>query len=190
MNDVHKHLQPAKEEDAPDGYVLCNVCNGEKLVGKDGEACSCARYGEYPGYMKRLVTTTWVCIICGEATIQLEHDSRLNIWKEGPPEPWVNRLLLYSPGTEHENEDWGGVCGKCKLLSDDEAYAKVVYKSWKFPDTINPVTQVEMLDAMNIQEIKHLREENKRLKEALEVFRTFCTCKHPATKKRPPRNNS
>ncbi len=50
---IPTHLQPAMEGDAPDGYTICSMCEGEKVVGPDGEACNCARYGQYAGYMKK-----------------------------------------------------------------------------------------------------------------------------------------
>jgi len=47
------HLQPAMESDAPEGYMLCDQCKGEKVIGPDGEACNCARYGKHAGYIKK-----------------------------------------------------------------------------------------------------------------------------------------
>lgn len=45
------HLRPAKEEDAPDGYILCSECKGQKFVGRDGESCVCAKWSKHVGYM-------------------------------------------------------------------------------------------------------------------------------------------
>jgi hypothetical protein len=59
-----EHLRPAKEEDAPEGYMICNECNGQKVVGPDGTACICARYGQYAGYMKILGPEKWRCPKC------------------------------------------------------------------------------------------------------------------------------
>jgi len=48
-----EHLQPAKEEDAPRGWTICRVCNGQKILPPHGEACVCAVYGRHPGFMKK-----------------------------------------------------------------------------------------------------------------------------------------
>jgi len=85
--------------------------------------------------MKKQYTTTWGCIVCGDAIIRKESSSQLSdeeIFKTGPPEPWANRKIVYYPGTDHESVYWRGVCPKCKDLSNEEVYAKAKYKNWKF----------------------------------------------------------
>ncbi len=139
MNEMPEHLKPAKEEDAPEGYTLCKHCEGQKLVGPDGEACVCAVYGQHAGYMQKQYTTTWGCIICSDAIIQKENSSQLSdeeIFKTGPPEPWANREIVYEVGTEHENTVWRGVCPKCKDLPNEEAYKRVDYLRWKFAEDV------------------------------------------------------
>ncbi len=49
--EMPEHLRPAKAEDAPEGYMLCSGCNGEKFLPPDGAACGCGRYGKHQGYM-------------------------------------------------------------------------------------------------------------------------------------------
>ena len=139
MTDLPEHLQPAKEEDAPEGYTLCKHCQGQKVVGPDGEACVCAVYGQHAGYMKKQYTTYWGCIVCGQAIIHKENSSQLSdeeIFKTGPPEPWANRKIVYCPGTDHESVSWRGVCPNCKDLSNEEAYAKAAHLRWRFADDV------------------------------------------------------
>ena len=50
-DELPEHLHPAKEEDAPEGWMLCSNCGGEKFLPPDGEACFCGVYGEHQGYM-------------------------------------------------------------------------------------------------------------------------------------------
>ena len=139
MAELPKHLQPAKEEDAPEGYTLCKHCRGKKVVGPDGAACVCAIYGQYAGYMKKQYTTTWRCMVCGDASIQKETSAHLSdeeIFETGPPEPWANREIVYNPDTAREKVAWRGVCPNCKDLSNEEAYKKVDHLDWKFIEDV------------------------------------------------------
>jgi rubrerythrin len=137
MSDLPEHLKPAKEEDAPEGYTLCSTCKGQKLVGPDGEACVCAIYGQHAGYMKKIVTTIWSCIVCGDAIISKDHPHDVAPFEAGPPEPWAKREIIYHPGTEHEKKAWRGVCPDCKNLPKEEAYKKIVYTYWIFAEDEN-----------------------------------------------------
>lgn len=56
------HLKPAKEEDAPKGWTLCDSCQGEKYYGSDGSACHCVKVGPHPGFMR---IPEFLCLVCG-----------------------------------------------------------------------------------------------------------------------------
>lgn len=48
-------MEPLLEEVDLDPYLWrpCTTCDGKALVGDDGEACACARYGRRPGFQRR-----------------------------------------------------------------------------------------------------------------------------------------
>lgn len=56
------HLKPAKEEDAPEGWTICDTCHGEKYYGSDGSACHCVKVGPHPGFMR---IPEFLCLVCG-----------------------------------------------------------------------------------------------------------------------------
>lgn len=66
----------ATEEDAPEGWRVCTICKGQRLVGSDGESCFCTRFGDRPGYEKKPLednlTDPW-CALIGAARAFVEH---------------------------------------------------------------------------------------------------------------------